>query len=164
MRQIRVMRGLRGIGAVSACLAVAVLAVACSSGSTRPPLTPNLIAAFNRLYSHEYPATVMSPASSKDAPVVSQESAIATALRSCNNGADPSVVGVGLVAVTGSHGALWAVFVNPPGSHFLPNGAGTGGVTANWFVVLINAHAHESHAWSCAAGYYPRLPVLLIHM
>ena len=95
--------------------------------------------------------------------MVSEETAIDAASRSCNDGADPSIVGVELVTVAGSGTELWAVFVNPPGPHFLPNGAGTGGVTANWFVVLVNAQAHESHPWSCAAGEYPRLPLLPIH-
>lgn len=155
------MRGPRN-GAVWACLALAVMATACSPDSSSATLSPNLIAAFNSLYRHQYPVTAMSPASSKVA-LVSEETAISAALLSCSDGSDPSIVGVGLVTVTGSSTELWAVFVNPPGSHFLPNGAGTGGVTANWFVVLVNAQVHESHPWSCAAGEYARLPVLSIH-
>jgi hypothetical protein len=145
-------------GGVWSCLAVAMMATACSPDSSSPPLSPRLIAAFNTLYRHQYPVTAMSPVTSKVAPVVSEKTAIAAALRSCNDGADPSIVGVGLVTVTGSGTELWALFVNPPGSHFLPNGAGTGGVTANWFVVLINAQANESRPWSCAAGEYAHLP------
>jgi hypothetical protein len=104
----------------------------------------------------------MRPLYSSGTTVVSEQAAIDEAMRSCNVWPNASTIGVGLVTA-GSEGALWAVFVNPPGTHFLADGAGTGGVTANWFVVLINAQGHEPHQWSCAAGHSLRLPMLPIH-
>jgi hypothetical protein len=156
------MRGRRR-KSVQVCLAVVVIAAGCSSGPNPAPLSPTLIAAFNDLYRNQHPATMMRPASSTGRVAVSEETAIAAASRSCNDGPGASLVAVGLVTVTGWGGALWAVFVDPPGSHFLPSAAGTGGVTANWFVVLINAQSHESRPWSCAAGEYARLPALPAH-
>ena len=149
-------------------LAVAVLATACSSGSVEPTLSSTLIAAFNNLYRGQTPVTEISPFRTDVAPRISEEAAIVTARRSCYNGADPTVVGVGLVRVSDPgvtprmNDALWAIFVNPPGPHRVPNGIGIFH-TDNWFVVLIDADAQEQHPWSCAAGDYSHLPALSIH-
>jgi hypothetical protein len=161
MRHNRAMRFFRREGAWIT-LALGVLASACSLGPTWPPLSPNLIAAFNDLYRQQHPITLMGASRLPVAPVVSEASATTTALRSCNDGTNPTVVGIGLVKVTGAHHVLWAAFVNPPGSHRGPNGGG-GAFTANWYVVLIDAQAHEQHPWSCAAGNYSRLQALSIH-
>jgi hypothetical protein len=140
-------------------IAITVMAAGCSSGSTPPPLSSNLVTAFNDLYAQQRPVTVMKPAPGSVMPVVSEASAIAVAKRSCNDGPDPTIVGIGLVTVTGVDHVLWAVFVNPPGSHYLPNGAGTGGETANWYVVLVDAHGPPG----CSVGADSRLPALPVH-
>jgi len=161
-------------GAVYVILAVPVLSMACASASSTPspPLSSKLIAAFNAEYRDQTPVTKMTPYLPAAAPRITDQAAITTAVtgggRSCHDGADPTVVGVGLVKVTDpgvtprDNDPRWAIFVNPPGSHYLPNGAGTGGVVPNWYVVLIDADVADQRA-GCSVGRYSRLPALPVH-
>jgi hypothetical protein len=159
--------------AVYVILAVSVLTMACSSASSpAPSLSSPLIAAFNAEYRDQTPATTMTPYSPANAPPISERAAVAEAVtagrRSCNDGADPTVVGVGLVKVTDpglsppDNDPQWAVFVNPPGAHYLGNGAGTGGEVANWYVVLVDADGAGKRV-GCSVGRYSPLPALPVH-
>lgn len=144
-------------------LAVTFLGGACSSATqplATPPLSPSLIAAFNALYAEQRPVTVMKVAPTGASPAVSEASAISEAKVSCNDGPDPTVVGAGLMTVTGMEHPVWAVFLNPPGTHYLPNGAGTGGVTANWYVVLVGNGPGPP---GCSVGFDFRLRPLPVH-
>jgi hypothetical protein len=148
--------------------------MACSSTSSTPapPLSSQLIAAFNAEYQDQTPGTRMTPDRPAVAPRMTEQVAITTAVaggrRSCNDGSDPTVVGVGLVKVTdpglspADNDPQWAVFVDPPGSHDLANGAGAGGVVANWYVVLIDADVADRRA-GCSASRYSPLPALPVH-
>jgi hypothetical protein len=166
-------------------VALAALLGGCSAGSPDPPhfppLTKELVAAVNYQYSHgvkSTPPTTFSIASASISP--SQESAaqkaVEVVVRDCNEGSGAWILGVGLVNSSFSGQPIFAVFVNPPGSHIPPTSGGLGvvapssSVTAipttqpassllNWYAGFIRSNGRVF----CTFGHWPHLPALPVH-
>lgn len=138
-----------------------------------PPLTRALLSAVNEEYVGVYSFTLLR-ASVPTSEVATAHSAAGTVIRTCNEGRGTTVVAVGLVKGSISKHPLFAVFVNPPGSHEPASGQGSistqsgGGIVNpppqsvapnNWYAGFVTAGGEPF----CTFGHSELLPVLPTH-
>ena len=138
------------------------------STATYPGLTAELLAAVNQQYAGQYSITV----SSASVPLGKLTAATSTAkaiIHDCNEGSGATVVALGQVNINANpvtvhpsvnQSRVWAVFVNPRGSHIGPSTEPTPHpVVLNWYAGFLTSPTQPF----CTFGYSRTLPRLPIH-
>lgn len=146
------------------------LAVCGCTGTTRflfPPLTRGLISAVNAQYSsagvHVQPPVAFSISSAEVPPDqwAAANAAAKAVVHDCNSGEGTRIVAAGLVTSAGEKRPIFAIFMNPPGSHIAPYSGPvpSSAVVLNWYAGFTSGKGKAF----CTFGYSPYLPPLPTH-
>jgi len=116
-----------------------------------------LVEAVNYNYREQTPSFAIRLVTTRATPDVSQQQAISLVSHSC--GSHSRILAVGLVKATFASGLQWAVFFDPPGSHFgISGGMNPSRPRLNWYAAFVSAS--DAGRPFCSFGYYRGLPSL----